>query len=140
MTSHAPRLAAALMLALTLLAPLSPARADTSRYAAFVVDQTTGVVLHSRQSEATRHPASLTKMMTLYMLFQAMEAGEIGLGDPIRISADAANAPPSRLDLPIGSTISTEEAIRALVVRSANDVAVAVGERLGGTESGLPRP
>tara|TARA_R110002049_G_C9096127_1_gene556647 strand:+ start:196 stop:1488 length:1293 start_codon:yes stop_codon:yes gene_type:complete len=137
MISHAPRLAAALLLALSLMAPLSSARADTSRYAAFVVDQNTGVVLHSRQSEATRYPASLTKMMTLYMLFEAMEAGEIGLRDPIRITARAANAPPSRLDLPIGSTISTEDAIRALVVRSANDVAVAVGERLGGTESGF---
>ena len=137
MISHAPRLAAALLLAVSLLASLSPARADTSRYAAFVVDQNTGVVLHSRQSEATRYPASLTKMMTLYMLFQAIEAGEIGLRDQIRISAHAANAPPSRLDLPIGSTISTEDAIRALVVRSANDVAVAVGERIGGSEAGF---
>tara|TARA_R110000868_G_scaffold148403_2_gene370340 strand:- start:7003 stop:8295 length:1293 start_codon:yes stop_codon:yes gene_type:complete len=135
MTLRFPRLAAALMLALTLLAPFSPALADTSRYAAFVVDQNTGVVLHSRQSEATRYPASLTKMMTLYMLFEAIEDGEIGINDQIRISAHAANAPPSRLDLAIGSTISVEDAIRALVIRSANDVAVAVGERLGGTET-----
>ncbi len=135
MILRSPRLAAALMLALMLLAPLSPALANTSRYAAFVVDQNTGVVLHSRQSEATRYPASLTKMMTLYMLFTAIEAGEIGMQDQIRISANAANAPPSRLDLAIGSTISVEDAIRALVIRSANDVAVAVGERLGGSET-----
>jgi D-alanyl-D-alanine carboxypeptidase len=135
MTSRFPLLAAALMLALTLLAPFAPAGADTSRYAAFVVDQNTGVVLHSRQSEATRYPASLTKMMTLYMLFEAIEAGEIGIHDQIRVSAHAANAPPSRLDLAIGSTISVEDAIRALVIRSANDVAVAVGERLGGSET-----
>lgn len=135
MILRSPRLAAALLLALTLLAPFSPALADTSRYAAFVVDQNTGVVLHSRQSEATRYPASLTKMMTLYMLFEAIEDGEIGINDQIRISAHAANAPPSRLDLAIGSTISVEDAIRALVIRSANDVAVAVGERLGGTET-----
>lgn len=126
---------AALLLALAWLAPLSPARADTSRYAAFVVDQNTGVVLHSRQSEATRYPASLTKMMTLYLLFNAIETGELGLNDQIRVSAHAANAAPSRLDLPVGSTISVEDAIRALVIRSANDVAVAVGERLGGTET-----
>ncbi|WP_339747271.1 D-alanyl-D-alanine carboxypeptidase [uncultured Maricaulis sp.] len=127
--------AAVLLLVLSWLAPLSPARADTSRYAAFVVDQNTGVVLHSRQSEATRYPASLTKMMTLYLLFNAIETGELELNDQIRVSAHAANAAPSRLDLPIGSTISVEDAIRALVIRSANDVAVAVGERLGGTET-----
>ncbi|WP_417492992.1 D-alanyl-D-alanine carboxypeptidase [Maricaulis sp.] len=137
MISRFPRLAAALMLALSALALHAPAHADTSRYAAFVVDQNTGVVLHSRQSEATRYPASLTKMMTLYMLFDALESGEIGIQDQIRISAHAANAPPSRLDLAIGSTISVEDAIRALVIRSANDVAVAVGERLGGTETGF---
>ena len=135
MISRFPRLAAALTLVLTALALHAPAHADTSRYAAFVVDQNTGVVLHSRQSEATRYPASLTKMMTLYMLFDALESGEIGLQDPIRIPAHAANAAPSRLDLTIGSTISAEDAIRALVIRSANDVAVAVGERLGGTET-----
>ena len=135
MILRSSRLIAVLMLALSLLVPFSPALADTSRYAAFVVDQNTGVVLHSRQSLATRYPASLTKMMTLYMLFGAMEAGEIGLQDQIRISAHAANAPPSRLDLAIGSTISVEDAIRALVIRSANDVAVAVGERLGGSET-----
>lgn len=137
MISRFPLLAAGLALALAMLVSPAPAGADTSRYAAFVVDQNTGVVLHSRQSEASRYPASLTKMMTLYMLFEALEAGEIGLHDPIRISAHAANAPPSRLDLTVGSTIEVEDAIRALVIRSANDVAVAVGERLGGSETGF---
>lgn len=113
----------------------SPAYANNSRYAAFVVEENTGVVLHSRRSEAERFPASLTKMMTLYMLFEALETGEIGLHDPIRVSANAANASPSRLGLAPGSTITAENAIRALVVKSANDVAVAVGERLGGGES-----
>jgi len=113
----------------------SPASANNSRYAAFVVEENSGVVLHSRRSEAERFPASLTKMMTLYMLFEALETGEIGLNDPIRVSANAANASPSRLGLAAGSTITAENAIRALVVKSANDVAVAVGERLGGGES-----
>ncbi|WP_291842675.1 D-alanyl-D-alanine carboxypeptidase [Maricaulis sp.] len=113
----------------------APAHANNSRYAAFVVDENTGVVLHSRRSDAERYPASLTKMMTLYMLFEALEAGEIGLNDPIRVSANASNASPSRLGLSAGDTISAENAIRALVVKSANDVAVAVGERLGGGES-----
>jgi D-alanyl-D-alanine carboxypeptidase len=110
-------------------------RADTSRYSAFVVDESTGVVLHSRRSDAERYPASLTKMMTLYMLFDALESGEIGLQDPIRVSQNAANAVPSRLGLSAGDTITVENAIRALVIKSANDVAVAVGERIGGGES-----
>ena len=115
--------------------PVGYAHADTSRYAAFVVDQTTGVVMHSRRSDATRYPASLTKMMTLYMLFEAIERGEIGLQDQLRISENAANAVPSRLGLDSGDTITVETAIRALVIKSANDVAIAVGERLGGGES-----
>jgi len=116
------------------LLPVS-AQADTSRYAAFVVDANTGVVLHSRRSQAERHPASLTKMMTLYLLFQAIEEGEIGLNDQIRISENAASAPPSKLGISAGSTLSVENAIRALVIKSANDVAIAVGERLSGNES-----
>jgi D-alanyl-D-alanine carboxypeptidase len=124
-----------LTLSLALSGVSAPAHANNSRYAAFVVEENTGVVLHSRRSEAERYPASLTKMMTLYMLFEAIEAGEIGLHDQIRISANAANATPSRLGLRAGQTISAENAIRALVVKSANDVAVAVGERLGGGES-----
>ena len=71
-------------------------------------------------------------MMTLYLLFQALEEGEIGLEDRIRISANAANASPSKLGLPAGSSIRVEDAIRALVIKSANDIAVAVGERLSG--------
>lgn len=120
---------------LAMLVSALPAEANSSRYAAFVVDQNTGVVLHSRRSEAQRYPASLTKMMTLYMLFQALEEGSIGLQDRIRVSANAANASPSRLGLTPGSTITVETAIRALVIKSANDVAVAVGERLSGGEA-----
>ncbi|WP_323761406.1 D-alanyl-D-alanine carboxypeptidase [Maricaulis sp.] len=133
MIQHARVLILSVGLALSGLS--TPAHANNSRYAAFVVEENSGVVLHSRRSEAERYPASLTKMMTLYMLFEALEMGEIGLNDPIRISANAANASPSRLGLSAGSTISAENAIRALVVKSANDVAVAVGERLGGGES-----
>lgn len=128
---HAPFLALLLVLNFA-LAP--SASANNQRYAAFVVDQNTGVVLHSRRSEAQRYPASLTKMMTLYMLFEAIEIGEIGLNDQIRVSANAASAPPSGLGLRSGDTIRVEDAILALVVKSANDVAVAVGERIGGGE------
>lgn len=126
-------LCATLCLALSFLAAPA-ASAINQRYAAFVVDQNTGVVLHSRRSEAQRYPASLTKMMTLYMLFEAIEIGEIGLNDQIRVSANAASAPPSGLGLRAGDTLRVEDAILALVVKSANDVAVAVGERIGGGE------
>lgn len=130
------RLVSFLCLVLAALSlPVGAAQADTSRYAAFVVDQSTGVVMHSRRSDASRYPASLTKMMTLYMLFEAIETGEIGLHDQIRVSENASNAVPSRLGLDAGDTITVETAIRALVIKSANDVAVAVGERLGGGES-----
>lgn len=129
---HAPFLS--LLLALSVLAAPA-ANANNQRYAAFVVDQNTGVVLHSRRSEAQRYPASLTKMMTLYMLFEAIEIGEIGIDDQIRVSANAASAPPSGLGLRSGDTIRVEDAIMALVVKSANDVAVAVGERIGGGEA-----
>jgi D-alanyl-D-alanine carboxypeptidase len=133
MTNLRPLICALSLALLWAFSPVS-AHANNNRYAAFVVDEGTGVVLHSRRSEAQRYPASLTKMMTLYLLFQAVEEGEIGLQDQIRISARAANATPSRLDLAPGSTISVENAIRALVIKSANDVAIAVGERLSGGE------
>lgn len=125
----------ALMAALLVLALPAPGAAANDRYAAFVVDQDTGVVMHSRRSDAQRHPASLTKMMTLYMMFEAIELGEVGLQDQIRVSARAASAPPSRLGLSAGDTITVEDAILALVVKSANDVALAVGERLAGGEA-----
>ncbi|WP_300528555.1 D-alanyl-D-alanine carboxypeptidase family protein [Maricaulis sp.] len=126
-----------LALAMAVLMPvlLTSGAAANDRYAAFVVDQDTGVVMHSRRSDAQRHPASLTKMMTLYMIFEAIELGEIGLRDQIRVSQRAASAPPSRLGLSAGDTITVEEAILALIVKSANDVALAVGERLAGGET-----
>ena len=95
-----------LTLSLALSGVSAPAHANNSRYAAFVVEENTGVVLHSRRSEAERYPASLTKMMTLYMLFETIETGEIGLHDQIRSSANAANAPPSQTGLSAGQTIS----------------------------------
>jgi D-alanyl-D-alanine carboxypeptidase len=108
--------------------------ADTRRYAAFVADANTGDVLHSRLADARRYPASLTKMMTLYLLFEAIEAGELSLSDTLTASRIAASQQPSNLNLSPGDTISVETAIRALVIKSANDVAVIVAEQLGTTE------
>lgn len=122
--------------ALALLVPGASAVAQ-DRYAAFVADMDTGEVLHARRPDAARYPASLTKMMTLYMLFEALERGELTLASQLTMSAEAASRPPSKLGVPAGHTISVETAIRALTIRSANDVAVMVAERLGGSEAGF---
>ena len=124
----------ALLCVLSVLALTSRAEAS-ERYAAFVADMQTGEVLHARRADAERYPASLTKMMTLYMLFEALEAGEVSLDDPITASAEAASRPSSRLGLREGQTLRVEDAIRALIIQSANDVAVAVAEHLEGDEA-----
>ena len=111
------------------------ARAD--RYAAFVADMQTGQVLHARRADSPRYPASLTKMMTLYMVFDALEAGELELETTLTASREAASRPASDLGLEPGDTLSVEDAIRALIVQSANDVAVVVAEHLGGDEVGF---
>lgn len=111
-----------------------PALAD-KRAAAFVLDATTGKTLYSRSGLARRYPASLTKMMTLYLLFEEMEKGRVKPGTPMTVSRRAAAQQPSKLWLKPGSTITASDAISALVTKSANDVAVVVAEHLAGTES-----
>jgi D-alanyl-D-alanine carboxypeptidase len=108
---------------------------DPSKDAALIVDGETGKVLYARNEDSERHPASLTKMMTLYLLFDALRKGQIALNSTIPVSAHAAAQKPTNLHLSSGDTLSVDLAIKAIVVRSANDVAVAVGEALGGTES-----
>ncbi len=124
----------ALLCVLSVFALTSRAEAS-ERYAAFVADMETGEVLHSRRADAERYPASLTKMMTLYMLFEALERGEVSLDDAITASAEAASRPSSKLGLRAGQTIRVEDAIRALIIQSANDVAVAVAEHLQDDEA-----
>ncbi len=108
--------------------------AAKKRYASIVVVEETGEVLHARYADQYRHPASLTKVMTLYLLFDALSRGELGMDDVMRISAKAAKARPSKLGLKAGETITVENAIRALVTKSANDVAIVVAERMAGNE------
>lgn len=103
--------------------------------AALVVDGNTGRVLYEENADALRHPASLTKIMTLYMLFEQLEAGRLKLESELPVSARAASQSPSKLNLRPGSTIEVEDAIKAIVTRSANDVAVVIGEAIGGSES-----
>jgi D-alanyl-D-alanine carboxypeptidase len=102
--------------------------------AAIVVDAKSGKILFSDNPDARRYPASLTKMMTLYLLFEALDRGKITLSSRIPVSARAAAQAPSKLGLKPGDTISVRDAILAIVTRSANDVACAIGEFLGGSE------
>lgn len=127
------------LLALTVLALLPPLQAKSAPYAAMVVDARTGEVLHSRNADARLHPASLTKMMTLYVAFEAIRRGEISLNTKVKISRKAANEPPSKLGLKAGQTIELRYLIRAAAVKSANDAATAIGEAISGSEAAFAR-
>jgi D-alanyl-D-alanine carboxypeptidase len=106
----------------------------SGKYAAIVVDAGNGHTLYSVNSELPRYPASLTKMMTLYLLFEQMQQGRITTATQIPVSAYAARRPPTKIGFRPGDTIDVDSAIKALVVKSANDVAVALGEFMGGSE------
>jgi D-alanyl-D-alanine carboxypeptidase len=110
------------------------APAYTPPYSDIVVDVNSGAILHSTSPDSPRHPASLTKIMTLYLLFERLEAGRLKLDTPLQVSAHAAAQEPSKLGLKPGQTIEVEDAIKAIVTRSANDVAVVIAEALGGDE------
>ena len=125
-------------LALLIAVFIAPQSAQANaKYASIVVDAETGKVLRSRNANKKLYPASLTKMMTLYMTFDALSRGQLRLGDRIRISSHAAGMVPSKLNLPVGSSIKVEDAVLALVTKSANDVAAALAEELGGSEWGF---
>jgi len=117
----------------TIRMPASPT--DPDKDAALVVDGATGKVLYARNETAQRHPASLTKMMTLYLLFDALKAGKVTMQTQLPVSLHASVQKPTKLGLRPGQTIPVDLAIRSLVIRSANDAAVVIAEALGGTES-----
>ncbi|MBD0413688.1 D-alanyl-D-alanine carboxypeptidase family protein [Oryzicola mucosus] len=107
------------------------------KYAALVIDAANGKVLYAVNERSPRYPASLTKMMTLYILFEALQSGQVNMATQIPVSVSAASQPPSKIGLRPGETIDVDTAIRALAVKSGNDVAAAVGEYFGGgTEEG----
>ncbi|MFU8777134.1 MAG: serine hydrolase [Roseovarius sp.] len=118
------------------IVPLSAAAAP---YAALVIDARNGEELYSNNADTRLHPASLTKMMTLYVVFEAIENGEIGLDDKIVISRNAANEPPSKLGLRAGSSIALRYLVRAAAVKSANDAATALAEAIEGSEAQFAR-
>ncbi|MET0273437.1 MAG: D-alanyl-D-alanine carboxypeptidase [Phenylobacterium sp.] len=106
-----------------------------TKYAAIVVDAKSGEVLYAKRADSPRYPASITKVMTLYLTFEALAAGKLDLDDRVLISPRAAAQSPTKLGVPAGQTISVSEAMQAMAIKSANDVAVAMAEKLGGTES-----
>ncbi|WP_121064640.1 D-alanyl-D-alanine carboxypeptidase family protein [Chachezhania antarctica] len=108
-------------------------------YAAMVMDARTGEVLHSRNADAKLHPASLTKMMTLYVTFDAIKRGEITLDTPVTVSRNAANEQPSKLGLRPGQKIALRYLIRATAVKSANDAATAIAEAISGSEAAFTK-
>jgi D-alanyl-D-alanine carboxypeptidase len=125
-------------------APVAAALASTSDLsraenyspptASIVVDGNSGTTLQASNPDAPRHPASLTKIMTLYLLFERLEAGNLKLDSPLKVSEHASEQAPTKLGLRLGETIAVEDAIKAIVTKSANDAAVAVAENLGGDE------
>jgi D-alanyl-D-alanine carboxypeptidase len=108
-------------------------------YAAIVVDANSGQVLHEESADEPRHPASVTKIMTLYLLFEQIEAGKFKLDTPLKISSQAAIQPPTKLGLKTSQTITVDDAIKGLCTRSANDAAVVVAEAVGGSEGEFGR-
>lgn len=121
----------------TPVAPVSyaPPTAVAQGYSALVLNAATGQELYAVNADAARFPASLTKMMTLYLLFEEVSSGRYSLSSPLTVSANAASQPPAKIGLKAGSTITVEEAARALAVKSANDVAITVAENIAGSEA-----
>lgn len=118
---------------------LNATPAHATRNAAIVIDANTGMVLQQSNADAPRFPASITKVMTLYILFEQLEKKRFTLNSKLKISSYAASRPPSKLGLRPGSDISVRDAILALVTRSANDIATAIAENIAGSESAFAR-
>ena len=129
-------LCAAMILSLTTQS--GPAKARQA-FATIAIDARSGEVLYARNADSRRFPASLTKIMTLYLLFEDVQAGRLKLDSRLRVSKYAAGKPPSKLGLKPGQTIRVRDAIRALVTKSANDVAATVAENLSGSESAFAK-
>jgi D-alanyl-D-alanine carboxypeptidase len=117
----------------------SSSSSDEPRYSDIVVDGNSGAILHASNPDAPRHPASLTKVMTLYLLFEQLDAGKVKLDGSFDVSEHAAVQSPTKLGLRDGQTIRVEDAIKGIVTRSANDAAVVVAENIGGDEESFAK-
>lgn len=110
------------------------AQIGSDRYSSIVVDERSGQIISAANADEYRFPASLTKMMTIYMVFEAIRDRQLSFSDAVPVSSWAASMPPTKLGLVPGTTLSVEQAIMGLVTKSANDAAAALGELLGGDE------
>ncbi len=137
-SSFKPAVVLVAALAFSAVAIVSPAAAN-SKYAAIVVDANTGKTLFSSSADERRYPASLTKMMTLYLVFEALESGRISKSTKVPFSKNAAKEPPTKLGVRAGGSVTVETVILSLVTKSANDASTAIGELLGGTEAEFAR-
>jgi D-alanyl-D-alanine carboxypeptidase len=144
MLSHARRLLALLFVLGAAIGVSAPASAqipyvnllfNEPRYASIVVDANSGEVLYEKHADSARYPASITKLMTLYLTFEALQSGKLHMDDRVPFSSLAAAQSPSKLGVPPGESITVEEAIEAMAILSANDAAVAMSEKIGGSES-----
>lgn len=134
------RFVAAVLFSVIVLAPVAVQAAKVPRaYAGIVVDAKSGKVLYESDADDYRYPASVTKVMTLYVLFQELSSGKIKLKDKMKVSKHAASAVPTKLGLKSGSTITVENAIKALVTLSANDMARVIAEYISGSESAFAK-
>ncbi len=115
----------------------TPAYKPTGRYASIIVDTDNLDILHARQIDELRYPASLTKVMTLYLAFDALDSGQLRLEEEVKVSSTAARTPPVDIGLQAGEMVSVDTLLQAIAVRSANDAAVVLAERLGGSEAGF---
>jgi len=114
----------------------APSHAETQgRYASIIVDANSLDILHARQIDAQRHPASLTKIMTLYLTFEALETGQLTLDKAVSVSAHAASTAPVKMGLRSGQKVRVDTLIQAVAVRSSNDAAVVLAEAIGGSEA-----
>jgi D-alanyl-D-alanine carboxypeptidase len=112
-----------------------PNPAVNGKDAYLILDATSGRELVADRADELRHPASLTKLMTIYLTFSALDSGRLSLGDALPVSINALNAPPTKMGLPPGGTVNVRDATMALVTRSANDAAIVLAEALGGDEA-----
>lgn len=129
----------AIVFALAIFLPAFQPAGATPKYASIVVDAHSGRILQYYRDEQVRFPASLTKIMTLYVALEEIRAGRMEPDTPIRVSVNAAKQPASKLGLRVGETISARLALQALIVKSANDVATAMGEHISGSETKFAR-
>ncbi|WP_051396053.1 D-alanyl-D-alanine carboxypeptidase [Ignatzschineria larvae DSM 13226] len=126
------------LLPIILFSLLTIVLAETG-FSAYIVDHKSGKSIYEHDVDARRYPASLTKVMTLYIIFEDLSKGKISLDTRIPFSTKAAAQPPSKIGVPAGESISLDLAIKALIVKSANDVALAVAEKIGGSQEGFAK-